>query len=138
MLKTIRHESKGDIVKVAQYLTGYARIKEASGEFDAHFVSHVTAWQRTNKLTPDGIIGQNTWAMIVKKAPMCSTSKNKTSAATCALQILLDGPVPEVARTVAMPAQRADLPTPPLPEMKLITSPKSHTPHTNLKTIIKQ
>lgn len=95
MLKTIRHESKGDIVKVAQYLTGYARLKEASGEFDAHFVSHVTAWQRTNKLTPDGIIGPNTWAMIVKKAPMCSTSKNKTSAATCALQILLDGPVPD-------------------------------------------
>lgn len=95
MLMTIRHESKGDIVKVAQYLTGYAQIKEASGEFDAHFVSHVTTWQRTNKLTPDGIIGPDTWAMIVKKAPMCSTSKNKTSAATCALQILLDGPVPD-------------------------------------------
>ena len=34
MLKTIKHESKGDVVKVAQYLTGYAQIKEASGEFD--------------------------------------------------------------------------------------------------------
>lgn len=95
MLKTIRHESKGDIVKVAQYLTGFAQRKEASGEFDARFVSHVSAWQRTNKLTPDGIIGPDTWSMIAKKAPMCSTSKNKTSAATCALQILLDGPVPD-------------------------------------------
>ena len=91
MLKTIKHEAKGDAVKVAQYLTGYAVRKEASGIFDAHFVSHVTAWQRSNNLTPDGVIGADTWRKLAAKAPMCSTSKNKTSAATCALQMLLGG-----------------------------------------------
>lgn len=95
MLKTIRHNSTGEAVKIAQYLTGYAQRKEASGTFDAAFVAHLCAWQRNNGLTPDGIIGPDTWAMIVKKAPTCSTAKNKTSAATCALQILLDGPVPD-------------------------------------------
>lgn len=91
MLKTIRHESKGDTVKVAQYLTGFAQRKEASGTFDAAFIAHVCAWQRNNGLTPDGIIGPKTWEKIAEKAPVCSTSKNKTSAATCALQLLLDG-----------------------------------------------
>lgn len=91
MLKTIRHNSTGEEVKVAQYLTGYAQRKEASGTFDAAFVAHACAWQRNNGLTPDGIIGPKTWEKIAEKAPVCSTAKNKTSAATCALQLLLDG-----------------------------------------------
>lgn len=91
MLKTIKQGSSGDHVKVAQYLTGYAVREKADGIFNANFVAHVCTWQRTNGLTPDGVIGEDTWKMVAKKAPTCSTSKNKTSAATCALQILVDG-----------------------------------------------
>lgn len=91
MLPTIRHESTGDAVKVAQYLTGYASLGEASGTFDAAFVSHVCTWQRNNGLSPDGVIGSDTWHKIAEKASTCSTSKNKTSAASCAVQLLLDG-----------------------------------------------
>lgn len=91
MLTTIKHNSTGEAVKVAQYLTGYAARREASGAFDAHFVSHVSAWQRSNGLSPDGVIGAQTWAKIAEKAPVCSTSKSRKSAAVCALQLLLDG-----------------------------------------------
>ena len=91
MLTTIKHETQGYAVKIAQYLTGYAERKEATGAFDAQFVSHVCSWQRNNGLTPDGVIGPDTWRKLAAKAPTCSTSKNKTSAATCALQMLLGG-----------------------------------------------
>lgn len=91
MLPTIRHESTGDAVKVAQYLTGYAPLGTASGTFDAAYVSHVCTWQRNNGLSPDGVIGADTWRKIAGKASTVSTSRNKTSAATCAVQILLDG-----------------------------------------------
>lgn len=90
MLKTIRQGSKGNEVKVAQYLIGYAARKNASGIFDANFVAAVCSWQRSKGLTPDGVIGPNTWSKIAETAPLCTTSKNKTSAATCALQILLN------------------------------------------------
>lgn len=90
MLKTIKQGSEGNVVKVAQYLTGYAARGNASGIFDANFVAAVCSWQRVNGLTPDGVIGKNTWTKLAAKAPLCTTSKNKKSAATCALQILLD------------------------------------------------
>lgn len=91
MLKTIKQGASGDLVKVAQYLTGYAARKETDGIFNADFVAHVCAWQRKYGLSADGIIGPKTWAKIADKAPTCSTAKNKRSAATCAVQILLVG-----------------------------------------------
>ncbi len=91
MLATIRHNDTGDLVKVARYLTGNAARNAASGTFDATFVSFVCAWQSKNKLTSDGIIGPKTWTKIAELAPTCSTAKNKTSAATCAVQLLVGG-----------------------------------------------
>lgn len=91
MLPTIKHGSKGTNVEIAQYLIGYAARGEASGIFDANFVSSVSTWQRTNGLTPDGVIGKDTWTKIAEKAPLCTTAKNRTSAATCAVQLLLGG-----------------------------------------------
>lgn len=91
MLETIKHQSTGDLVKVAQYLTGYAKRKEATGTFDADFVAHICAWQSNHGVTPDGEIGQDTWTKIAASAPTCSTAKNKTSAYTCAVQILVGG-----------------------------------------------
>lgn len=90
MLTTIKQGSKGNYVKVAQYMIGYAAREKASGIFDANFVAAVCAWQRNKGLTPDGIIGKNTWTKIAEVAPLCTTSKNRTSVYTCALQILLD------------------------------------------------
>lgn len=91
MLATIKQGSKGENVQIAQYLTGYAARTKADGIYSADFVAHMCAWQRTNGVTPDGICGPKTWARIADKAPTCSTAKNKTSAATCALQLILDG-----------------------------------------------
>lgn len=89
MLKTIRHGDAGDIVRVAQLLTDYAKRNEASGNYDADFVAHMVTWQKFHDLTADGVIGPKTWTKIAEYAPTCSTSKNKTSAATQALQLLL-------------------------------------------------
>lgn len=91
MLSTIRQGSKSNHVKIAQYLTGYAARGKASGIFDAKFVAAVCAWQRKHGLSPDGVIGKNSWTKMAEVAPTCSTAKNRTSAATCALQILLGG-----------------------------------------------
>lgn len=90
MLKTIKQGSEGIFVKVAQYLIGYAARGKASGIFDANFVAAVCTWQRKNNMTPDGVIGSNTWIKIASEAPLCTTSKNSVSSATCALQILLN------------------------------------------------
>ena len=91
MLETIRHGDDGNLVRVAQLLTGYADIGEASGQFDADFTAHVLTWQKNHGLTPDGVIGADTWRAMAKAAPTCSTAKHRKSAATQALQILLDG-----------------------------------------------
>ena len=89
MLATIKQGTNGNLVKIAQYLTGFAARKEANGNYNANFVAYICAWQRKYGLTPDGIIGPKTWAMIAKNAPTCSTSRNRKSAATCAVQLLI-------------------------------------------------
>ena len=89
MLKTIRQGDSGDEVRVAQYLTGYADRAQASGKYDAAFVAYTCGWQRARKLEPDGIIGPNSWRAMAENAPVCSTTKNRVSAAVCAIQILV-------------------------------------------------
>ncbi len=91
MLTTIRQNSRGDTVKAAKYLTNFAIRGSATDEYNAYFVAYMCGWQRARKLEPDGIIGPETWKAIAKAAPTCSTAKNRTSAATQALQLLLGG-----------------------------------------------
>ena len=91
MLSTIKHQDTGDLVKVAQYLLGYAARNDADGIFSADFVAAVIAWQKARGLTADGVIGPKTWAKIADEAVTCSTSKNRKSRAACAIQILLGG-----------------------------------------------
>lgn len=91
MLSTIKLNSKGDLVKVAQYLIGYAERKQATDIYDQSFFNAVKEWQKKNNLTSDGIVGKNSWTKMAENAPTCSTSKNKKSAYTCAIQILLGG-----------------------------------------------
>ena len=91
MLETIKHESTGDLVKIAKYLTSYSNRNEATENYDAGFVAFVIGWQGNHGLTADGVIGKDTWIEIAKNAPTCSTAKNKKSACVCAIQILLGG-----------------------------------------------
>ena len=99
-IETIRHQDNGKLVVVAKLLTGYCLVDskvsdidsyvKVNGTFDAGFVAHVLAWQSNRGLDSDGVIGPATWAAIAKTAPTCSTSKNRKSGPTLALQILLD------------------------------------------------
>lgn len=91
MLNTIKLNSTGDLVKVAQYLSKYKEINKATEIFDNDFKSYIIKWQKNNKLDADGIIGKNTWTALSKKALVCSTNKNTTSVFTCAIQILIGG-----------------------------------------------
>lgn len=99
-MKTIRHQDVGVEVVVAKLLTGYVTVSKKITDadsfikihqtFDAGFVAHVLAWQANKGLDSDGVIGPKTWAKIADKAPTCSTSKNRISAPTLALQLLLN------------------------------------------------
>lgn len=103
MLTTIKHQDTGKLVVVAKCLTGYLKISEkvtdadsyikVNGTFDAEFVAYMVSWQTSHGCTPDGIIGPATWTAIAKAAPTCSTSKNRKSGYTFALQLLLGGNV---------------------------------------------
>lgn len=89
MLATIRLNSKGDLVKVAQYFTGYAQRNKATDIYDQSFVNFVKKWQKNKSLDADGVIGPKTWTALAKSLPTCSTSKNKASAYSCAIQLLI-------------------------------------------------
>lgn len=91
MLQTLKQGMTGDIVKVAQYLLGYSKSNKATGTFDGAFFNAVKDWQAKNGLDADGIVGAKTWKHIYKSMPTCSTAKNKNSAYTCAIQILVGG-----------------------------------------------
>lgn len=101
MLQTIRHQDAGPLVVVAKCLTGYVKVTskvadadsfvKVHGTYDADFVAFMVFWQTKHSCTPDGIIGPDTWTAISKAAPTCSTSKNRTSGYTFALQLLLGG-----------------------------------------------
>ena len=100
MIDTIRHQDSGKTVVAAKLLTGYLSITKkvqdpdsyikANCLFDAGFVAHIIAWQGNHGLTADGVIGPATWTAIAKSAPTCSTSKNRISGPTMAVQILLN------------------------------------------------
>ena len=101
MLATIKHQDTGQLVVVAKLLTNYVKVSEKvsdiesfvklHGTFDAEFVAYVVSWQTSHGCTPDGEIGPDTWTAIAKAAPTCSTSKNRKSGYTLALQLLLGG-----------------------------------------------
>lgn len=101
MLATIKHQDTGKLVVVAKLLTGYLKVKskvedadsyiKVNGMFDANFVAYTCTWQSNHGMGADGIIGPKSWTAMAKDAPTCSTSKNKTSGYTLALQLLLGG-----------------------------------------------
>lgn len=90
MLNTIKFGDTGNTVKVAQYLILFCAIGEATGNFDANFDNYVKTYQSEHNLEADGIIGKKTWAAILNELPTCSTSKQRTSVYTCAIQIMLN------------------------------------------------
>lgn len=91
MLKTLQVKESDKLVAVAQYLTKYTKILKATEIFDDNFKIYIIKWQKEHNLTANGIINDDDWQTIVKELPTCSTSKNKKSIYTCAIQILIGG-----------------------------------------------
>jgi peptidoglycan hydrolase-like protein with peptidoglycan-binding domain len=91
MLKIIQVKDTDKLVAVAQYLTKYVKILKASEVFDDAFKTYIIKWQKDHNLTANGIINDDDWTVICKELPTCSTSKNKKSIYTCAIQILIGG-----------------------------------------------
>lgn len=79
---TIRLGSRGEDVKVLQNYLGL----KADGIFGLNTEKKVKEWQKANGLTPDGVIGQKSWAIILNnhKPNLTPTSNAKK------LYILLD------------------------------------------------
>lgn len=101
MMPTIRHQDSGVYVVIAKLLTGYIKVTskvtdidsyiKVNGLYDADFVAYVISWQGNHGCTPNGEIGPDEWTAIAKAAPTCSTSRNRTSGYTLALQLALGG-----------------------------------------------
>ena len=89
MLTTIKKNSKGDLVKAAQYLMSSGTVKTSAGVFSDAFAADVAKWQKAHGLTADKIIGPNTWTALSKAAP--TVRSGSKGNAVSALQVLLGG-----------------------------------------------
>ena len=87
MLATLRKGMNDPLVAFAKYMMGFSDIGMADGDFNEEFYHYVREYQSKNNLVVDGIIGERSWRKIAAKAPTTSTSKNKKSRETCALQV---------------------------------------------------
>ena len=72
---TIRLNTRDKIVIMLQY----ALNTKVSGIADAEFVSAVKSYQKTKKLTVDGIVGKNTYKALLDDFPNLEKGKNKKS-----------------------------------------------------------
>lgn len=101
MMPTLKKQDSGHDVVAAKLLTGYLKISkkvsdanvyiEKNKVFDADFATYIISWQNNHGTTADGVIGPDTWKAIANSLPACSTSKNRISGYTLALQILMYG-----------------------------------------------
>jgi len=67
-LPTIRRGSRGNVVKLLQcYLNLYGSELSVDGSFGSGTQNAVVAFQNQNSLTPDGIVGQNTWRALLRQ-----------------------------------------------------------------------
>lgn len=87
MSPTVKHGDSCPQVSVAKILTGYSGSEE---DFDAYFVSYISAWQRERGLNPDAVIGEDTWRKIAAEAPTVSTSKLRKGRYAQAVQLLVN------------------------------------------------
>lgn len=84
MPSTIKYGSKGDWVKVLQYVIGAS----ADGKFGTKTKSMLKEYQKKNGLTADGIAGNKTWAKIEDNAP--TIRKGDSGAYVFVLEVLLE------------------------------------------------
>ena len=89
MLATIRKNSKGDLVRVAQHLTGSDTVNTSPSVFSDDFAADVENWQKAHGLTADRIIGLNTWTAIAQNAP--TVRYGSKDDAVSAVQLLVGG-----------------------------------------------
>ena len=100
-MTTLKHEDTGALVAAAKLLLGALKVTEkvedadsyvkVNGVYDADFVARVCSFQAAHNVTSDGVIGPETWAVIAGLLPTVSTSKNRLSGHTMALQLILGG-----------------------------------------------
>ena len=89
---TIRQGSKGNFVKILQYLLNeYGANIVVDGDFGGATLRAVTNFQRNNNLTADGIVGRNTWNKILNINPSSEVLRrgNKSSAVLFLQRLLL-------------------------------------------------
>jgi hypothetical protein len=91
MSETIKLGSTGVLVQAAQYLSGFTPFGTiAENTFTKQFEDYIKNWQRINELDADGIIGDKSWKVLADSAQTVSTSKNRKSSYTYAIQTLLN------------------------------------------------
>ena len=72
---TIKLNTQDKMVTMLQY----ALNTKVSGTADAEFVSAVKSYQKSKKLTADGIVGKNTYKALLDDFPNLKKGKNKKS-----------------------------------------------------------
>ena len=81
-MKVIKKGSKGNAVKVWQIIVG----ANPDGRFGSGTEGKTIAWQKNHGLTPDGIVGKNTW-----KAGLESLQKYDRAGRECYYMMLFAG-----------------------------------------------
>ena len=72
---TIKLNTQDKMVTMLQYTFN----TKVSGTADAEFVSAVESYQKSKKLTADGIVGKNTYKALLDDFPNLKKGKNKKS-----------------------------------------------------------
>lgn len=89
---TLRLNSRGNFVRILQYLLNfYGADLGVDGNFGGNTQRAVIAFQRNNNLTPDGIVGRNTWNKLLNLNPSSEVLRrgSRTSAVMFLQRLLL-------------------------------------------------
>src|ERR1700760_4844915 len=71
------HEADGWVNYLQQTLTYYGHHVEVTGTFDAHTLAAVKAFQHERHLMADGVVGNQTWAVLRGEAPQAAGTDGK-------------------------------------------------------------
>jgi Putative peptidoglycan binding domain len=108
--------AQGDLVVWAQeHLISAGFPIAVSGDFGYHTLVEVEAFQTAHGLTPDGIIGPETWAALLRYAPakikwVAAKHGDRATVATAAIAHRDGGPIVAVVpRSASRPARRDEI-----------------------------
>lgn len=75
-MKLLKRNSTGKEVKIIQYLIGYT---SKLGTFTSTLENKIIAFQKEQGLTPDGVVGNDTYYALAAAAPVLKKRKGKTN-----------------------------------------------------------